>query len=83
MFVRLHAKSLSSVQLLRPHGLWPARLLCPWDFSRQEYVSELPFPSPGALPNLGIKPVSPASLALTGGFSTPSHLGSTVYGYSL
>ena len=25
-------KSLSRVQLLRPHGLWPARLLCPWDF---------------------------------------------------
>ena len=23
--------SLSRVQLLRPHGLWPARLLCSWD----------------------------------------------------
>ena len=22
---------LSRVQLLRPHGLWPARLPCPWD----------------------------------------------------
>ena len=22
---------------LRPHGLYPARLLCPWGFSRQEY----------------------------------------------
>ena len=22
---------LSRVRLLRPHGLWPARLLCPWD----------------------------------------------------
>ena len=21
---------------LRPHGLWPARLFCPWGFSRQE-----------------------------------------------
>ena len=29
-------------------------------FSRQEYRSELPFPSPGDLPNLGIKPGSPA-----------------------
>ena len=27
---------------------------------RQEYWSELPFPSPGVLPDLGIKPVSPA-----------------------
>ena len=23
--------SLSHVRLLQPHGLWPARLLCPWD----------------------------------------------------
>ena len=27
--------------------------------SRQEYWSELPFPSPGDLPNLGIEPWSP------------------------
>ena len=24
---------------LQPHGLWPTRLLCPWDFPRQEYWS--------------------------------------------
>ena len=30
------------------------------EFSRQEYWSGLPFPSPGDLPNLGIKPRSPA-----------------------
>ena len=30
-----------------PHGLQPARLLSPWDFSRQEYRSELPRPPPG------------------------------------
>ena len=29
-------------------------------FSRQEYWSGLPFPSPGGLPNPGIKPRSPA-----------------------
>ena len=29
------------------------------EFSRQEYWSGLPFPSPGALPNPGIKPGSP------------------------
>ena len=29
-------------------------------FSRQEYWSGLPFPSPGDLPNLGIKPRFPA-----------------------
>ena len=30
------------------------------EFSRQEYWSEEPFPSPGDLPNPGIKPGSPA-----------------------
>ena len=35
-------------------------LLCPWDFSRQEYWNELPFPSPGDLPDPGIEPTSPA-----------------------
>ena len=29
------------------------------EFSRQEYWSGLPFPSPGDLPDLGMKPVSP------------------------
>ena len=33
-------------------------------FSRQEYWSGLPFPSPGDLPNPGIEPTSPVSPAL-------------------
>ena len=37
----------------------PARLLCPWGFSRQEYWSGLPCPPAGNLPNPGIKPRSP------------------------
>jgi len=37
-------------------------------FSRQEYCSELPFPPPGDLPDPGVKPISPASPALAGGF---------------
>ena len=37
------------------------------EFSRQEYWSELPFPSPGDLPNPGIELGSPA---LAGGFFT-------------
>ena len=39
-------------------------------FSRQEYWSGLPFPSPGDLPSPGIKPTSPASPAEAGGFFT-------------
>ena len=33
---------------------------CVHEFPRQEYLSRLPFPSPGDLPDPGIKPVSPA-----------------------
>ena len=41
---------------------WTVALQAPLSmgFSRQEYWSGLPFPSPGELPNPGIKPVSPA-----------------------
>ena len=34
-------------------------------FSRQEYWSGLPFPSPGDLPDPGIEPVSPALQAIS------------------
>ena len=37
----------------------PAKLLCPWGFSRQEYWGGLPVPSLGDLPNPGIEPRSP------------------------
>ena len=41
---------------------WTVALQAPLSmgFSRQEYQSGLPFPSPGHLPNLGIEPGSPA-----------------------
>ena len=39
---------------LRPHQAPPSL-----EFSRQEYSSGLPFPSPGDLPDPGIKPRSP------------------------
>ena len=45
---------------LWPHGLLPVRLLCPWEFSRQEYWCGLPCPPPKDLPNPGIEPRSPA-----------------------
>ena len=46
-----------------PNGQAPLSM----GFVRQEYWSGLPFPSPGDLPNPGIKPASPA---LEGGFFT-------------
>ena len=45
---------------LSPHGLQPARLLCPWGFFRQEYWSGLSCSPLGDPPNLGIEPRSPA-----------------------
>ena len=41
-------------------------------FSRQEYWSGLPSPTPGDLPNSGIKPMSLAPLTLAGRFFTTS-----------
>ena len=49
-------------------------------FSRQEHWSELPFPSPGHLPNPEIELVSLASLALAGGFFTDCTPGSLGHG---
>ena len=43
------------------------------EFSRQEYQSGLPFPSPGDFPNPGIEPISPSLQVVSciaGGFST-------------
>ena len=52
--------SLSRVQLFAT--LWTVAHEAPLSmgFSRHEYWSELPFPSPGDLPNSGIEPESPA-----------------------
>ena len=44
-------------------------------FSRQEYWSGLPFPTPGDLPNPGIKPVSPLSPELQANSLPLSHQG--------
>ena len=41
------------------------RLLCPWDSPGKNTEVGCHFPSPGDLPDLGIKPVSPG---LAGGF---------------
>ena len=45
---------------LQPRGQQTTRLPLSMEFSRQKYWSELPFPTLGDLPNLGIEPRSPA-----------------------
>ena len=56
----MKVKSLSHVRLFAIP--WTVAYLAPpsMGFSRQEYWSGLPFPSPGDLPNPGIEPGSPA-----------------------
>ena len=74
--VPVPAQSLSCVWLCSPPGS------SVHGFSRQEYGSGLPFPSPGDLPDLGIELASPVTSALAGGFFfyfiflPLSHLGS-------
>ena len=54
---------------LQPHELYVAcQTPLSMGFSRQEYWSGLPLPSPGDLPNPGIELVSAASPALAGRF---------------
>ena len=49
---------------LRPHVTAAHQAPLSVGFSRQEYWSGLPFPLPGDLPDPGIEPPSPGSLAL-------------------
>ena len=50
------------------------------EFSRQEYWSGLPFPTPRDLPNPGIKLMSPVFPALAGGFFTTGSTGKPMVG---
>ena len=56
-------QSLSRVRLFATWGTAAHQAPPSMGFSRQEYWSALPFPSPGDLPDPEIKPVSPVSPA--------------------
>ena len=60
--------------LYDPTDSSPARVLCPWGFSRHEYWSGLPNPPPWDFPNPGIEP---RSLALQADYDL-NHQGSQV-----
>ena len=62
---------------LGPHGLYPARLLCPWDFSGKNTGVSCHFFLKGIFPTQGSSlPVSPASPALQAESLLLSHRGS-------
>ena len=69
---RKEAEWLSCVQLFATPWTVAYQVPPSMRFSRQEYWNELPFPSPGYLPNPGIEPVP---LALAGGFFTTEPTG--------
>ena len=56
----VHVQLLQSCPNSRPHWTAACQASLSMGFHRQGYWSVLPFPSPGNLPNPGIKPVSPA-----------------------
>ena len=63
---------LSCVQLVVIPWIVAHQALLSVEFSRQEYCSGLPFPSPGDLRDPGIEPTSLIFPALAGGFFTTS-----------
>ena len=65
--MKVKVKSLSRVPLFETPWTVALQVPLPMEFSRQEYWSGLPFPTPGDPPDPGIKPTSPA---LAGRFFT-------------
>ena len=65
--VYVHDRPLSRVQLFATSRTVACQAPLSMEFPRQEYCCGLSFPSPGDLPNPGIKPMSPV---LAGGFFT-------------
>ena len=61
--MKVKVKSLSRVQLFATPWTVAYQASPSMGFSRQEYWSGLPFPSPGDLPDPGIEPRSPTMRA--------------------
>ena len=64
------AQLLSHVQLFAVPWTVSHQAPLPMEFSRQEYWSGAPFPTPGHLFNPGIQPMTLVFPALVGGFFT-------------
>ena len=79
--MKVKVKLLSRVQLFATLWTVAHQALSSMGFSRQEYWSGLPFPSPGDLPDPGIEPRSPAvqAEALTSGATREAHKNVFIY----
>ena len=78
VIISFDACMLSRVQLFAISRTVAHQALLSMGFPRQEYWSGLPFLSRGVLPDPGMELVSPAPLALAGGFFTTVPPGSLV-----
>ena len=74
VFIYLHVLSRVPLRVARQPPL-------SMGFSRQEYWSGLPFPSPGDLPDPGLELLSPTSPAAAGGFFTSAAPGKPSFIY--
>ena len=74
---------MCSVAQLYPALCDAHQALLSMEYSRQEYQSELPFPSPGNLPTTGIEPASSVSLALAGRFFMSEPPGKTHFFFNI
>ena len=76
--MKVKVKSLSRVRLFATPRTVACQVPLSMEFFKREYWSRLPFPTPGDLPDPGIKPTSLASPALMA-YSLPlCHLGSPI-----
>ena len=66
----MHMCVVSGLQLFATPWTVAHQTLLSLEFSQQEYWMELPFPSPGDLPDPGIKPEFPPAPVLSGEFFT-------------
>ena len=71
--MHVHARSLSHVQLCATPWTVASQAPLSIGFSRQEYWSELPFPSPGNLPDAGVEPGCSEAPALQADSLSLSH----------
>ena len=76
---RLCVCVLSHVQLFVTPWTVALQTSLPMEFPRQEYWSGVLFPTPGGLPNPGIKPMSLASPEVAGGFFTTCETWEALY----
>ena len=70
---------LSCVQLLQPHGLYPTRLLCPWDFPGKNTGVGCHFLLQGIFPTQGSNP----SLLHCSEFFTTQPPGKPLWGFPI